>query len=91
VSLAKVPGLGLVIATPLVADSALIYLFSLLHLPPFFAIGVVEMSPLALSTFLAFSAALVSAQQSTFPATPLASKRYSYPTGIVSPRLVCPV
>jgi hypothetical protein len=47
------------------------------------------MSPVALSTILALAAtsvSLVSAQgaMSTFPATPLASKHYAYPTGIVS-------
>jgi len=45
------------------------------------------MSPVALSTILALAAtsiSLVSAQdpQSTYPATPLASKQFAYPTGI---------
>lgn len=46
------------------------------------------MSPIALSNFvsLLFSITLVIAQsatQSTFPATPLVSKHFAYPTGIV--------
>ncbi|KAL0059786.1 hypothetical protein AAF712_013473 [Marasmius tenuissimus] len=43
------------------------------------------MSPIALSAAVAAAAFVVSgvaAQQSTFPATPLAQKRFSYPTGI---------
>ncbi|KAF8957725.1 hypothetical protein BDZ97DRAFT_1844860 [Flammula alnicola] len=42
------------------------------------------MSPAALSRFvsLAVAAAVVVAQQSTFPATPLASKHFAYPSGI---------
>ncbi|KAK7042930.1 hypothetical protein VNI00_008666 [Paramarasmius palmivorus] len=43
------------------------------------------MSPVTLSSVAAVAAVLVSgamAQQSTYPATPLADKRFSYPTGI---------
>ena len=47
------------------------------------------MSRVALSAFLAlFAATVASAQETnptaTFPATPLASKHFAYPTGIVS-------
>ncbi|KAL0953103.1 hypothetical protein HGRIS_004374 [Hohenbuehelia grisea] len=41
------------------------------------------MAPVALSAFIAASAAsLVAAQVGTFPATPLASKRFAYPSGL---------
>jgi hypothetical protein len=40
------------------------------------------MSVITRSTLLALAVSFVSAQQSTFPATPLASKHYAYPTGI---------
>ena len=59
---------------------------SLNSAPGFFLVDILseKMSVYTLSTLLAMAATFVSDQESTFPAMPLDSKHFAYPTGIVS-------